>query len=96
LAVTPEGDAPPDGLIAYEWRSENSWKVIAVNLTDQVSQGRVHFEGRSLAAKEYLFYDQMNDVPYVRAGDEMRGAGLFVRREAFQAHIFDVSPVAEP
>jgi hypothetical protein len=96
LVVTPEGDAPPDGLIAYEWRSENSWKVIAVNLTNQTSQGRVHFEGHSLAAKEYLFYDQLNDVRYIRAGDEMRGVGLFVRREPFEAHIFDVSPVPEP
>ena len=95
LAVTPEGVASPDGLITYEWRSEDSWKVIAVNLTGQASQGRVHFEGRSLAAKEYLFYDQLNDVRYVRTGDEMRGTGLFVRREAFQAHIFDVSPVVE-
>jgi|SRR5690348_1080897 len=96
LVVTPEGDAPPDGLITYEWRSENSWKVIAVNLTNQTLQGRVHFEGRSLSAKEYVFYDQLNDVRYIREGDEVRGAGLFVRREAFQAHIFDVSPVPEP
>ncbi|HEY6904460.1 MAG TPA: alpha-amylase family glycosyl hydrolase [Candidatus Acidoferrales bacterium] len=95
LGVTPEGDAPPDGLITYEWRSENSWRVISVNLTGQASQGRVHFEGHSLAAKEYVFYDQLNDVRYIRSRDELRGVGLFVRREAFQAHIFDVSPVPE-
>ena len=51
LTVTAEGDAPPDGLIVYEWRSENSWKVVAVNLTGQSSQGRVHFGGRSLPEK---------------------------------------------
>jgi hypothetical protein len=96
LAVTPEGDAPPDGLIAYEWQSGNSWKVIAVNLRGQASQGRVNFEGRPLRAKEYVFYDQLNDVRYVRSGDEVRGAGLFVRRDAYQAHIFDVSPVPQP
>jgi hypothetical protein len=96
LTAAREGDAPPDGLIVYEWRSENSWKVIAVNLKGRASQGRVHFAGRSLPAKEYVFYDQLNDVRYVRAGDEVRGAGLFVRREAFQAHIFDVSPIPEP
>jgi hypothetical protein len=95
LTVTPEGDAPSDGLVAYEWRSENSWKVIAINLTGQPSQGRVRFGG-SLPAKEYIFYDELNDVRYPRAGDDVRAAGLFVRREAFQAHIFDVSPVPEP
>lgn len=96
LSVTPEGDASPDGLIVYEWRSENSWKVIAVTLAGQPSQGRVHFGNRSLPAKEYVFYDELNDVRYVRAGDEVRGPGLFVRREGFQAHIFDVSPVPQP
>ncbi len=96
LTVTPEGDAPPDGLIVYEWRSADSWKVIAVNLTGQASQGRVHFANRSLSAKEYVFYDELNDVRYVRPGDEMRGAGLFVRREGFEAHVFDVSPLPQP
>jgi glycosidase len=95
LAVMLEGDASPDDLIAYEWRWENSWKVIAVNLTGQASQGRVHFAGCSFPAKEYVLYDQLNGVRYIRAGDELRSAGLFVRREAFQAHVFDVSP-AEP
>lgn len=96
LTLTPEGDAPSDGLIVFEWRSENSWKVIAVNLAAQPSQGRVHFGGRSLLANEYVFYDELNDVRYIRAGDEVRGAGLFVRREGIQAHIFDVSPLPQP
>ena len=91
LVVTAEGDAPPDGLLVYEWHWENSWKVIAVNITGQAAQGRVHFGECPLPEKEYVLYDELNDVRYVRAGDEMRGAGLFIRREAFQAHIFDVS-----
>jgi hypothetical protein len=70
--------------------------VIAVNLAAQPSQGRVHFGGRSLLANEYVFYDELNDVRYIRAGDEVRGAGLFVRREGIQAHIFDVSPLPQP
>jgi hypothetical protein len=58
--------------------------------------GPRYFEGHSLGAKEYLFYDHLNEVRYIRAGDEMRGVGLFVRREPFEAHIFDVSPISEP
>ena len=91
LTVTAEGDAPPDGLIVYEWRWKNFWKVIAANLGGHVSQGRVHFENRPLPAKEYVFDDQLNDVRYVRASKELRGLGLFVRLDAFQAHMFDVS-----
>jgi hypothetical protein len=93
LAVTPEGGEPPDGLVVYQWRSEKSWKVIAVNLAGHASQGRVHFGDNPLPAKEYVFYDLLNDVRYVRSADELRDPGLFVRREGLEAHLFDVSPV---
>jgi Alpha amylase, catalytic domain len=91
LPVTAEGDASPDGLVVYEWRWKTFWKVIVTNLAGQASQGRVHFGSRALPAKEYIFDDQLNDVRYVRASQELCSLGLFVRREAFQAHIFDVS-----
>jgi glycosidase len=93
LQVAAEGETPPDGLVVYEWRSTKSWKVIAVNLTERASQGRIHFGDHPLAAKEYVFYDALNDVRYVRSGDELRDAGLFVRREGLDVHIFDVSPL---
>jgi hypothetical protein len=52
----------------------------------------VNFGDRLLAAKEYVFYDELNDVRYIRSGDELRNPGLFVRREGFDAHLFNVSP----
>lgn len=92
LSVTPEGDATSGNLIVYEWSSEDAWKVIAVNLAGSASQARVHFR-RPLSAAEYVFYDELNDVRYVRNADELRNPGLFVRRDGFGAHLFDVSPV---
>ncbi len=92
LSVTPEGDDTASNLVVYEWLSEKAWKVISINLAGFASQGRVHFGDRPLAAKEYVFYDELNDVRYVRAADELRGPGLFVRREGFDAHLFNVSP----
>jgi len=93
LPVTPEGDGTSGSLIVYEWRWGNSWKLIAANLAGDASQGRVHFGDRPLPAKEYAFYDELHDVRYVRATDELRSPGLFVRREGFDAHLFDVTPV---
>jgi glycosidase len=93
LPVTPEGDATPDGLVVYEWRSQKSWKIVSVNLASCASQGRVHFGDQRLSAREYVFYDELNDVRYLRSADELRTPGLFVRREAFDAHLFDVTPV---
>ncbi len=42
---------------------------------------------------QYDFYDELHDVHYSRAGQELRTIGLFVRREAFDAHLFDITPV---
>ena len=92
LSVTPEGDDTAGNLVAYEWRSEKAWKVISINLAGSASQGRVHFGARALAAKDYVFYDELNDVRYIRSADELRSPGLFVRRDGFDAHLFSVSP----
>jgi len=34
----------------------------------------------------------LNDERYVRGADELSGMGLFVRREANGAHLFNVTP----
>lgn len=93
LSVAPDSDNSSGNLIAYEWRSEKAWKVIVVNLAGSPSQGRIQFGGRQLSAPEYVFYDELNEVRYLRSGDELRRLGLFVRRDGFAAHLFDVSPV---
>jgi len=91
LSVTPEGDGTSGNLVVFEWRWKKSWKLIAANLGTNASQGRVHFGDRPLAAKQYAFYDELHDVRYLRSRDELRNQGLFVRREASDAHLFDIT-----
>jgi hypothetical protein len=91
LPIASDGEDTSGNLVAYEWRFENAWKVIVVNLTGGASQGRISFGDRPLAAREYVFRDELDGVRYPRSGDEIRRLGLFVRREAFQGHFFDVS-----
>lgn len=93
LPVTSEGDSTSGNLVVYEWRSENAWKVIAVNLSAGPSQGRVHLADRISPEKNYVFHDQLNEVHYPRTGDELSNLGLFIRRDSFQAHLFDVITV---
>ena len=90
LPVMPEGDDTAGNMVVYEWRTEKAWKVVSVNLARSASQGRVSFGDRPLAAKEYVFYDELNDLRYNRTADELRSPGLFVRREGFDAHLFNV------
>jgi len=93
LPVNAEGDGTSSHLVVYEWRSEKSWKIVSVNLAGGASQGRVQFGDRPLPAREYVFLDELHDVRYVRSADELRAPGLFVRREGYEAHLFDVTPV---
>lgn len=90
LEVAAEGDGSAGNLIVYEWRAPKAWKVIVVNVAGGASQGRVKLGERAAAGRNYVFYDELNDVKYLRAGKELQEAGLFVRLEAGKAHVFDV------
>jgi glycosidase len=92
LPVAPESDATSENLVAYEWRSDQSWNVIAVNLAAKTSQGRVHLGSRVSPAEDYVFYDKLDGIHYRRDGKELHDLGLFVRLGEFQAHLFDVTP----
>jgi hypothetical protein len=92
LDVAPEGDAPADALLVYEWRSPKAWKIIAVNLAAYSSQGRVPLAGRVSPTQNYIFNDELNNVRYNRTGQELHNPGLFIRRDPFQAHLFDITP----
>ena len=91
LPIWPEGDATSSNIIAYEWRSEKSRKVAAVNLAGEASQGRIPFGDSVLADRDYIFYDELHDFRYPRNGKELNEIGLFVRLEGFQAHLFNVT-----
>jgi hypothetical protein len=91
LQVNPEGDPTSGNLVAYEWQSKDAWKVIVVNLAGAASQGRIPFGGRPMPAKQYNFRDELDGKVYLRESDELRNRGLFVRRDGFGAHVFEVT-----
>ena len=93
LPVTPAGDSTSGNLIAYEWRSKASWKMIVTNLAGDASQGRIPLSDRVSPSQQYTFDDELNGVQYQRDGRELRDSGLFVRRDAFGAHLFSIKSV---
>jgi hypothetical protein len=86
------GDSTASNLIAYDWQTENSWKMIVVNLADAASQAHIHPGDRIAAGRQYRFNDQLNQAVYLRDGNELRSTGLYVRLEAFHAHLFEIAP----
>jgi Alpha amylase, catalytic domain len=86
------GDGGAANLIVYDWQTENCWKLVVVNLANAVSQARIQLGDRIAQGRRYRFNDQLNQAVYLREGDELRGPGLYVRLEAFQAHLFEIAP----
>lgn len=94
LRVTRDNEPTEGNLFAYEWRSTKSWKVIVANLSSETAQGRIHLSDGVDLDSAYNFNDQLGGAEYIRDGAEIVQQGLFVRRDAYQAHLFDVTPTA--
>ncbi|MFZ3245945.1 MAG: alpha-amylase family glycosyl hydrolase [Candidatus Acidiferrales bacterium] len=93
LDVSSAGDDSFRNLVAYQWLSANSRKIVVVNLAADASQGRVRIPDEISASQQYTFLDQLHDVPYPRAGAELIESGLYIRLDAFRAHLFAVTPL---
>lgn len=93
LEIQSGGDDTFRNLVAYQWLAKNSRKVVIVNLSGSTSQARVRFPAGISASQQYMFLDQLHDVRYPRAGEEIVQSGLYVRLDPFRAHLFDIAPV---
>ena len=93
LELSSAGDDTFRNLAAYQWLSKKARKVVVVNLAGATSQGRVLFHEGILPSQQYKLLDQLHDVTYPRTGAEIAESGLYVRLDAFRAHLFDVTPL---
>jgi glycosidase len=91
LEPGPVGDESFGKLIAYEWRAGDAWRLIVANLSDAVAQCRLSLPGID-AARDYDFFDQLAQVSYPRAGANLARSGLYIRLDAWHAHLFNVRP----
>jgi len=93
LEIQSGGDDTFRNLVAYQWLAKNSRKVVIANLSGSASQARVRFPAGISASQQYTFLDQLHDVRYPRGGEEIVQSGLYVRLDAYRAHLFDITPV---
>jgi hypothetical protein len=92
LNVTSACDGGFVNLTAYEWCLPDSFCAVVANPAGVESQGRVHFPGKIVPGVQYVFFDQLNNVRYLRDGSEISSIGLYVRLAPHQAHIFRIQP----
>ena len=93
LEIQTAGDDTFRNLVAYQWLAKDAWKFVIVNLSDTESQARVRFPAGISPSQQYVFADQLHDVQYLRAGEEIVQSGLYVRLDPYRAHLFDIAPV---
>ena len=92
LSVTSACDDSFANLSAYEWHVADALCAVVANPGGVESQGRVHFPDGIAPGVQYVFFDQLNNVRYLRDGAEISAIGLYVRLAPYQAHIFRVRP----
>ncbi|MGH9345562.1 MAG: alpha-amylase family glycosyl hydrolase [Terriglobia bacterium] len=85
------GDTSFQNLIAYQWRRGGVVKIVAVNLSSAPARGNFMLSAAIDSAREYIFHDQLHGKSYEWRGEDLIRSGLFVRLDAFQSHIFEVS-----
>lgn len=74
-------------LLAWSWRRDQEWCLVAVNLGENRVYGRVMLPWDDLAGKMWRLRDALSGTAYERNGDELQTSGLYVELEAGQSHL---------
>ncbi|MBV9608862.1 MAG: alpha-amylase [Acidobacteria bacterium] len=85
------GDSSCDNLVAYRWKTGDTFRVVVVNLSGATSQGRIHVEQELPAASKYVFADRFNGPEYLWQRADLLSGGLYVKLDPYGLHIFEVS-----
>ena len=93
LDVQDSSDHTASDLIAYMWKGETSIKLVIVNLANATATGRIYFSDDLLQTPSLRFDDLLNDSTYDRQTSDLKHWGLFIKLDAFAAHIFDVKAI---
>ncbi len=87
--VFPMNDGSCGNLIAFTWRLEDQIKLVVVNMSHMVSQGRVPLREMISGDAEYILTDELHGLAYPRNGKEMEDPGLIVILDSYKSHIFN-------
>jgi hypothetical protein len=90
LEVRDSSDGTASDLIAYMWRDNTAVKLVVVNLANGTATGRIYFPDELLSGAALRFADLLNDESYERQTSDLKHWGLFIKLDAFGAHIFDI------
>lgn len=76
-------------LVAWIWLKEGSFRLVVVNLSDQLSQARAQVPWPELSGKTWRLTDIFSGSVYERNGDEMLQPGVYVELRPWQFNLFE-------
>lgn len=80
-------------LLSWCWHNERERRLIAVNMSSNSSQGRVHVPWDEIGGHFWRLKDVFSGQIFDRDGDEMLNPGLYVALEGWAVHFFEVTSI---
>jgi glycosidase len=75
-------------LVAWCWRHDDRRYLIVVNLSGAASQATVRVPWNEVRGRNWRLDDVLSGQSYVRSGDDLGGAGMYVELGPWACHLF--------
>lgn len=85
-------DQSCDQLVAWGWSDEQHRSLVVINLSDAPAAAQVHVPWAGVAGVTWQLDDLLSGDRFERDGDEVAGAGLFVRLPSWGTHVLEWTP----
>lgn len=96
LPVDSAGDDSFHNVVAYQWQTDQDWRLIVLNLSALVAQGVIQKFGKlgseQLPCSAYAFVDLFTSQRFERRQEKPKNHGLSIRLDPFECHVFSISP----
>ena len=92
-----DGNGTHDGIVARLWVGQHRQLRLAIaNLTGEPAQAYIPLALPEFAGKVVRLEDQLDEIAYIRPGDDLLVRGLYVDLPAYGGHLFRVTREANP
>lgn len=92
-----EGNATHEGIVARLWVGQHKQLRLSIaNLTGEPAQGYIPLALPEFNGKTVRLEDQLDEIEYIRQGDDLLTRGLYVDLPAYGRHLFRVTRETNP
>jgi hypothetical protein len=85
------GNWTSEGFVAFAWRHDAGWMIVAVNYAGNQGQCRARLPFTELTGHTVHLSDLMSGARYERDGTDLASEGLYVDLAPWAYHVFEVA-----